>query len=105
MQRCVCINFAVTLKLKSVGPRPEKNASVRVSEQRDAAQSVRLWYQASEVSEDNGRRDERAGGTSLNGSFIAFQNVYWRYWVTAAPFSSTGWNPGKCSILVKHGYL
>ena len=50
-------------------------------------------------------RERKEGETSLNGSFIAFRNVYWRYWVTVATLSSTGWNPGKCSILVKHGYL
>ena len=49
--------------------------------------------------------EEEERETSLNGSFIAFRNVYWRYWVTAATFSSTGWNLGKCSILFKHGYL
>ena len=35
--------------------------------------------------------------------FIPFRNVYWGYWVTATKFSSAGWNPGKCNILLKHG--
>ena len=55
------------LGVEPLRPRPEKNASVR----RDAAQSVRLRYQASEVSKE--KRRKKRGGTSLNGSFIAFE--------------------------------
>ena len=39
----------------------------------------------------------------VSESFIPFRNVYWGYWVTAATFSSARWNPGKGSILLKHG--
>ena len=42
-----------------VGPRLEKNASVRISKQRDAAQSVRLRYQVSKVSREKQRERER----------------------------------------------
>ena len=59
-------------------------------------------FQSAEMPVGSGRRE--GGRDAKRGSlncFIPFRNVYWGYWVTAATFSSAGWNPGKCNILLK----
>ena len=64
-------------------------------------------FQSAEMPVGSGRREggraKRQQRERERESFIPFRNIYWGYWVTAATFSSAGWNPGNCSILLKHG--